>query len=112
MIILSKGQVLKLHESLIRATGGSLGIRDEGMLDMALKNPFQSFDGKELYPGIQAKGVKRYNSCVSIWRYWRKGNFTVDYGTSKISCSYQSGRKINAQFCYRDKEINFKTVMR
>ncbi|MCM1258873.1 MAG: hypothetical protein NC307_13595 [Roseburia sp.] len=30
-------QVLKLHTSLIRATGGSPDIRDEGMLDMALK---------------------------------------------------------------------------
>lgn len=36
MIILSKEQVLKLHESLIKAIGGSDGIRDEGMLDFAL----------------------------------------------------------------------------
>ena len=32
MIILSKEQVLQLHISLIKATGGSDGIRDEGML--------------------------------------------------------------------------------
>ena len=58
MIILSKEQVLKLHASLIKATGGSDGIRDEGMLDLALNNPFQSFDGKELYPSIQAKAAR------------------------------------------------------
>lgn len=58
MIILSKEQVLKLHASLINATGGSDGIRDEGMLDLALSNPFQSFDGKELYPSIQAKAAR------------------------------------------------------
>ncbi len=58
MIILSKEQVLKLHASLIKATGGSDGIRDEGMLDLALNNPFQSFGGKELYPSIQAKAVR------------------------------------------------------
>ena len=58
MIILSKEQVLKLHASLIKATGGSDGIRDEGMLDMALNNPFQSFGGKELYPSIQAKAAR------------------------------------------------------
>ena len=57
MIILSKEQVLKLHASLIKATGGSDGIRDEGMLDLALNNPFQSFDGKELCPSIQAKAA-------------------------------------------------------
>ena len=49
MNILSKEQVLKLHASLIKATGGIDGIRDEGMLDLALNNPFQLFDGKELY---------------------------------------------------------------
>ncbi len=47
MIILCKEQVLKLHTSLIKATGGSEGIRDERMLDLALNNPFQSFGGKE-----------------------------------------------------------------
>ncbi len=58
MIILSKEQVLKLHASLIKATGGCDGIRDEGMLDLALDNPFQSFGGKELYPSIQAKAAR------------------------------------------------------
>lgn len=58
MIILSKEQVLKLHASLIKTTGGSDGIRDEGMLDMALNNPFQTFGGKELYPSIQAKAAR------------------------------------------------------
>ena len=58
MIILSKEQVLKLHVSLIKATGGSDGIRDEGMLKLALNNPFQSFDGKELYPSIQTKAAR------------------------------------------------------
>lgn len=42
----------------IKATGGSEGIRDEGMLDLALNNPFQSFGGKELYPSIQAKAAR------------------------------------------------------
>lgn len=58
MIILSKEQVLKLHTSLIKTTGGSDGIRDEGMLDLALNNPFQSFGGKELDPSIQAKAAR------------------------------------------------------
>ena len=58
MIILSKEQVLKLHTSLIEATGGSDGIRDERMLDLALNNPFQTFEGKELYPGVQEKAAR------------------------------------------------------
>lgn len=42
MIRLSKEQVILLHKRLIETTGGSDGIRDVGMLDSALSNPFQS----------------------------------------------------------------------
>ncbi len=58
MITLTKEQVLMLHERLIEATGGSKGIRDEGLLDSALSNPFQSFGGEELYPSVQAKAAQ------------------------------------------------------
>ncbi len=58
MIILSKEQVLMLHERLSEATGGSKGIRDEGLLDSALSNPFQSFGGEELYSSVQAKAAQ------------------------------------------------------
>ena len=58
MIRLSKEQVVMLHNHLIGCTGGSEGIRDEGMLDSALSNPFQSFGGEELYPSIQAKAAQ------------------------------------------------------
>ena len=46
MIRLSKEQVILLHQRLIETTGGSSGIRDEGMLESALSNPFQSFTYK------------------------------------------------------------------
>ena len=58
MIRLSKEQVILLHKRLIEATGGREGIRDEGMLDSALANPFQSFGGEELYPSVQAKAAQ------------------------------------------------------
>lgn len=58
MITLSKEQVLMLHARLIEATGGMGGIHDEGMLDSALSNPFQSFGEEELYPSIQAKAAQ------------------------------------------------------
>ena len=58
MIVLTKEQVLMLHNRLIETTGGSEGIRDEGRLDSALSNPFQSFGGESLYPSIQAKAAQ------------------------------------------------------
>lgn len=57
MIVLTKEQVLILHKRLIETTGGSDGIRDKGMLESALSNPFQSFGGESLYPSIQAKAA-------------------------------------------------------
>lgn len=58
MIRLSKEQVILLHKRLIEATGGREGIRDEGMLDSALANPFQSFGNEELYPSVQTKAAQ------------------------------------------------------
>jgi len=40
MIILSREQIILLHEKLIERYGGSHGIRDEGLLDSALNAPF------------------------------------------------------------------------
>lgn len=58
MILLSKEQVVMLHEQLIKATGGSVGIREEELLESVLANPFQSFGGVDLYPSIQAKAAQ------------------------------------------------------
>lgn len=57
MIRLSKPQILLLHEQLITETGGSCGLRDEGMLDSALSAPFQTFGGEDVYPSLQQKGA-------------------------------------------------------
>ena len=58
MIRLSKSQILLLHEQLIAETGGSSGLRDEGMLDSALNTPFQTFAGKDVYPSLQQKAAR------------------------------------------------------
>lgn len=50
MIFFTEEQVKKIHSSLISRTGGLDGIREENLLDSALKLPFQTFDLKELYP--------------------------------------------------------------
>lgn len=55
MIRLSKPQILLLHEQLIAETGGSPGLRDEGMLDSALNAPFQTFGGEDVYPSLQRR---------------------------------------------------------
>lgn len=58
MIRLSKSQVLLIHDQLITETGGSYGLRDEGMLDSALNAPFQTFGGEDVYPSLQQKAAR------------------------------------------------------
>lgn len=40
MIKFSKDKVLLLHQLMAEATGGSVGVRDEALLESALENAF------------------------------------------------------------------------
>lgn len=55
---LTKEQVILLHHELIKETGGTDGIRDDGLLESALSVPFQSFDGVDSFPSIQQKAAR------------------------------------------------------
>ena len=58
MKTISKRQVLMLHEHLIEETGGSPGLRDEGLLQSALAAPFQSFGDEDAFPSLQQKAAR------------------------------------------------------
>ena len=55
---LTKEQILMLHNELIRETGGSGGLRDEGLLVSALNAPFQGFGDVDSFPSLQQKGAR------------------------------------------------------
>lgn len=55
---LTQKQILMMHKQLVEQTGGSDKVLDYGLLDSALETPFQTFDGKELYPTIQEKAAR------------------------------------------------------
>ena len=52
MKVLTKRQILLLHSALIRQSGGSDGIRDEGLLDSAVSTD------QELYPSLLEKAAR------------------------------------------------------
>ena len=58
MKILTREQILAIHQRCIEETGGSYGFRDEGMFDSALAQPYQSFSGSELYPTVEQKAAR------------------------------------------------------
>ena len=65
MIRFSVGKVKLLHQLMAEETGGSVGIRDEGLLDSAIEGIYQTFDGKELYPTKEEKGARLGYSLIS-----------------------------------------------
>ena len=46
-------------------TGGSDGLRDEGLLGSALNAPFQSFGGEDLYKTVPAKAARLGFSLIN-----------------------------------------------
>ena len=58
MKVLSKRQILLLHQQLVDETGGSPGLRDEGLLDSALNAPFQAFGGTSAFSSLQQKAAR------------------------------------------------------
>ena len=65
MIRFSKEKVLLLHQLISEETGGSIGIRDEALLDSALENAFAGFGSEEFYPSKEEKGARLGYSLIS-----------------------------------------------
>ena len=65
MIKFNSEKVKLLHQLMAEATGGSVGVRDEGLLDSAIEGAFATFDGAELYPSKEEKAAKLGYSLIS-----------------------------------------------
>ena len=52
---LNLAEVLDLHRQLIEQNGGSPGIRDLGLLEASLAQPWQTFGGMDHYPDFLQK---------------------------------------------------------
>lgn len=65
MTKISSEKIKLLHQLMAEATGGSIGLRDEGLLDSAVEGAFATFDGVELYPSKEEKAAKLGYSLVS-----------------------------------------------
>ena len=65
MKILSADRVKEIHSMMIAETGGTDGLRDEGLLESAVNAPFQTFDDQPLYRTIEAKAARLGFSLVN-----------------------------------------------
>lgn len=62
---LNADDLLAIHQVVIEKTGGSMGLRDPGMLEAIAAKPNASFGGEELYPDIPSKAAAIYEAIVN-----------------------------------------------
>jgi len=65
MIKFSKEKVLLLHKLIAQETGGSVGVRDKGLLESALEAAFSGFGDQEFYPTKEEKGARLGYNLIS-----------------------------------------------
>ena len=94
-----------LHKRLIETTGGSMGIRDEELLDSALSSPFQSFDGKDLYPTIQAKAARL---CYEVGTL-RLTGFRQQVSGSRLPNRTYTSQRIRLSMNHLDSLVSCKS---
>jgi len=57
-------EVFEIHSILLERFGGEKGLRDTHLLESALNRPYQTFDGKELYPTSIEKAAALMESII------------------------------------------------
>lgn len=65
MIRFTKEKVLLLHQLIAQETRGSIGVRDEGLLESALDAVFSGFGDEEFYPTKEEKGARLGYNLIS-----------------------------------------------
>ena len=91
MIRFSSDMVKQLHLMMAEATGGSVGLRDEGLLDSTLESAFATFDGIELYPTTEEKAARLAFSLVSNHALSSAAMISsATSGSASLSCSASS----------------------
>lgn len=103
--MISKAQAELIHQLLITEFGGSSGIRDEQLLESALSRPFQTFDGRELYPTPIQKAAALLESIL-VNHPFIDGNKRTGYVLMRLLL-IQSGLDIKAS-----EEEKYQLVIR
>ena len=80
---LTREESLAIHEASLERFGGLPGLRDEGLLESALAQPFQTFGGAELYPTFAEKAA-RYAYGIARNHPFRRGRDGILRGARRV----------------------------
>lgn len=64
-VFITVKEIVLLHDKVVDETGGSLGIREPGLLNAIAEKPQASFGGKELYPAVFDKAAAIFEALCN-----------------------------------------------
>ena len=97
-------QVLYLYQQIIAQSGGSLGLRDEGLLESAVHRPQASFGGHDLYPDLFSKTAALGHSVIHNHPFV-DGNKRVGFEAMRLML------RLNGYDIHTSVEVAFDLVM-
>ncbi len=62
--MITKDEVLLIHDQVVKLHGGANGVRDMNGLESAIARPYQSFAGYDLYPSCFEKSAAVGESII------------------------------------------------
>ena len=65
MFYLSVEEITAINQVVIEESGGSIGLREPGLLDSIVQKPLSGFGDHESYPGIFLKAAVTYEAIVN-----------------------------------------------
>lgn len=65
MVAIGITDIVTIHDRIVNEIGGSLGIREPGLLAAIAEKPKASFGGSELYPTLYDKAAALFEALVN-----------------------------------------------
>lgn len=96
-------EVLELHRRIIEQSGGAAGLRDVGLVQLALAQPLMTFGGDELYPTISDKASALGFSLIKNHPFL-DGNKRIGHAAMEVFLVL-NGHEINASVDEQEQVI-------
>jgi len=95
-------QILYLYQQISRQLGGTIGLRDQGLLESAVYRPQATFGGRDLYPNLFSKTAALGHSLIANHPFV-DGNKRVGYAAMRLMLRL-NGRDLSAS---TDAKVTF-----
>ena len=97
-------QLLYLYQAIVKQSGGTLGLRDNGLLESAIYRPQATFGGQDLYPDLFSKAAALGHSIISNHPFV-DGNKRVGFEAMRLML------RLNGYDVHASTEAKFLFVM-